>query len=110
MGVEQTDSSKLLLQRQGLHLELDAVIAKDIGPDVGLGRSLQFGMPELEDDLGLADGEGLTAAKMKDCRWVKLVLVGQFEFTEWTPDNHLRHSRFIELRADKKPKEVVREG
>jgi hypothetical protein len=33
------------------------VIAKDIGPDVGLGRSLQFGMPELEDDLGLADWE-----------------------------------------------------
>ena len=55
-------------------------------------------------------GVGLTAAKMKDCRWVKPVLVGQFEFTEWTPDNHLRHSRFIALRDDKKPKEVVREG
>ena len=51
----------------------------------------------------------LTAAKMKDCRWVKPVLVGQFEFTEWTPDNHLRHPRFIALRYDKKPKEVVRE-
>ena len=55
-------------------------------------------------------GAGLTAAKMKDCRWLKPVLVGQFEFTEWTPDNHLRHSRFIALRDDKKPKEVVREG
>ena len=42
--------------------------------------------------------------------WVNPVLVGQFEFTEWTPDNHLRHSRFIALRDDKKPKEVVREG
>jgi len=42
--------------------------------------------------------------------WLKPVLVGQFEFTEWTPDNHLRHSRFIALRDDKKPKEVVREG
>jgi bifunctional non-homologous end joining protein LigD len=55
-------------------------------------------------------GAGLTAAKMKDCRWLKPVLVGQFEFTEWTPDNHLRHSRFIALRDDKKPKEVRREG
>jgi bifunctional non-homologous end joining protein LigD len=55
-------------------------------------------------------GVGLTAAKMKDCRWVKPVLVGQFEFTEWTPDNHLRHSRFIALRDDKKPKDVAREG
>ena len=54
-------------------------------------------------------GVGLTAAKMKDCRWVKPVLVGQFEFTEWMPDNHLRHSRFIALRDDKKPTEVVRE-
>ena len=53
---------------------------------------------------------GLTAAKMKDCRWVKSVLVGQFEFTEWTPDNHLRHSRSIALRDDKKPKDVVREA
>ena len=55
-------------------------------------------------------GIGLTAPKMKDCRWVKPVLVGQFEFTEWMPDNHLRHSRFIALRDDKKPKDVVREG
>ena len=54
-------------------------------------------------------GVGMTAAKMKDCRWVKPVLVGQFEFTEWTPDNHLRHSRFIALRDNKRPTEVVRE-
>jgi bifunctional non-homologous end joining protein LigD len=47
-------------------------------------------------------GDGLTAAKMKDCRWLKPALVGQFEFVEWTPDKHLRHSRFIGLREDKK--------
>ena len=55
-------------------------------------------------------GAGLTAAKMKKCRWLKPVLVGQFEFAEWTPDHHLRHSRFITLRDDKEPKTVVREG
>jgi len=27
-------------------------------------------------------GEGLTATKMKDCRWLRPVLVGQFEFVE----------------------------
>ena len=54
-------------------------------------------------------GAGLTAAKMKDCRWLKPVLVGQFEFLEWSSDNHLRHSRFIALREDKKAKDVVRE-
>jgi ATP-dependent DNA ligase len=41
--------------------------------------------------------------------WLKPVLVGQFEFREWTPDNHLRHSLFVALRDDKKPSEVGRE-
>jgi DNA ligase D-like protein (predicted ligase) len=54
-------------------------------------------------------GQGLTGAKMKDCRWLKPVLVGQFEFTEWTPDGHLRHSKFLALRDDKKARNVRRE-
>jgi ATP-dependent DNA ligase len=55
-------------------------------------------------------GEGLTAEKMKGCRWLKPVLVGRFEFVEWTSDGHLRHSRFMGLREDKMPREVVREA
>ena len=54
-------------------------------------------------------GAGLTAKKMVDCRWLKPVLVGQFEFVEWTGENHLRHTRFMGLRDDKRPKDVVRE-
>jgi bifunctional non-homologous end joining protein LigD len=54
-------------------------------------------------------GQGLTAAKMGECRWLRPVLVGQFEFVEWTQDNHLRHSRFVALREDKKAVEVIRE-
>jgi bifunctional non-homologous end joining protein LigD len=38
------------------------------------------------------------------------VLVGQFEFTEWTPDNYLRHSRFVALREDKNARDVGREN
>ena len=53
-------------------------------------------------------GQGLTAAKNEERRWIKRVLVGQFEFTEWTPDNHLRHSRFVALREDKKARDVGR--
>ena len=45
-------------------------------------------------------GEGLTAEKMKSCRWVQPVLVARFEFVEWTPDKHLRHSRFVGLREE----------
>ena len=54
-------------------------------------------------------GQGLTRAKMAECRWLKPSLVGQFEFVEWTPDNHLRHSRFVALREDKPPRQVRRE-
>ena len=45
--------------------------------------------------------EGLTAAKMKNCRWLRPALVAKFEFVEWTPDKHLRHSRFVGLRIGK---------
>ncbi len=54
-------------------------------------------------------GAGLTATKMAECRWLKPVLVAQFEFVEWTEDVHLRHSRFMALRDDKKAKDVRRE-
>jgi ATP-dependent DNA ligase len=54
-------------------------------------------------------GQGLTKAKMADCRWLKPVLVGQFEFLEWTGDNHLRHTRFMGLREDKKARNLRRE-
>ena len=54
-------------------------------------------------------GQGLTKAKMADCRWLKPVLVGQFEFVEWTPDNHLRHTRFVGLREDKRARDVGRQ-
>jgi ATP-dependent DNA ligase len=55
-------------------------------------------------------GQGLTAATMKECRWLRPDLVGHFEFREWTPDNHLRHSRFVTLRDDKDPRLIVREN
>jgi ATP-dependent DNA ligase len=42
--------------------------------------------------------EGLTAEKMKECVWVRPELVAEVEFVEWTPDNHLRHPRFVGLR------------
>jgi DNA ligase D-like protein (predicted ligase) len=42
-------------------------------------------------------------------RWVEPRLVAQIAFTEWTRDGMLRHPRFLGLRDDKKPGEVVRE-
>jgi len=54
-------------------------------------------------------GAGLTAAKMKDCRWLKPVLVAQIEFLEGTGENHLRHTKFIALRESKPTGDVRRE-
>jgi DNA ligase D-like protein (predicted ligase) len=55
-------------------------------------------------------GAGLTAKKMPDCRWLRPLLVGQFEFLEWTGEGHLRHTRFVALRDDKDPRTVIREA
>jgi len=44
-------------------------------------------------------GEGLTAEKMKECVWVRPELVAEVEFVEWTPEGHLRHSRFVGMRV-----------
>jgi ATP-dependent DNA ligase len=52
----------------------------------------------------------LTREEMKNCVWVKPALVVQIEFGEWTPDGHLRHSKFVGLRDDKDPHEVGREA
>lgn len=46
---------------------------------------------------------------MVECIWLKPVLVAQFEFVEWISDEHLRHSRFMALRDDKRAKYVRRE-
>lgn len=54
-------------------------------------------------------GQGLTAAKMKECIWVRPRLVANFEFLEWTDANHVRHIKFVALRSDKDPLTVVRE-
>jgi DNA ligase D-like protein (predicted ligase) len=53
-------------------------------------------------------GQGLTKEKMAEVQWLKPVLVGQFEFLEWTADNHLRHSKFVGLREDKRAVDVAR--
>jgi DNA ligase D-like protein (predicted ligase) len=45
----------------------------------------------------------------RGAHWVKPKLVAQIAFTEWTAEGKLRHPKFLGLRYDKNPKEVVRE-
>ena len=42
---------------------------------------------------------------MKKRRWPKPE-VASFEFVKWTPDGHLRHSKFVVVPDDKKPRAV----
>jgi bifunctional non-homologous end joining protein LigD len=51
-------------------------------------------------------GDGLPR---RGVHWVKPELVAQIGFTEWTRLGKLRHPRFLGLREDKRPEEVVRE-
>jgi len=47
--------------------------------------------------------------KDDDVSWIDPKLVGEIGFTEWTSDGKLRHPRFLGLRDDKDPEDVVRE-
>jgi DNA ligase D-like protein (predicted ligase) len=49
------------------------------------------------------------APPRRGAHWVKPKLVAQIGFTEWTSEGKLRHPKFLGLRFDKKPEEVVRE-
>ena len=55
-------------------------------------------------------GQGLTAAKMKNCVWLQPEAVAQFRFLEWTPSDHLRHASFVAIREDKAAQDVVKDG
>ena len=45
----------------------------------------------------------------KGAHWLRPELVAQIGFSEWTRDGKLRHPRYLGLRDDKAPQDVVRE-
>lgn len=44
----------------------------------------------------------------KGIQWISPKVIAEIGFTEWTGDYKLRHPRYIGLRPDKDPKQVVR--
>ena len=68
-----------------------------------LGRRLG---PLEQPDPPVAETKGLPR---KGAHWVRPELVAQIGFGEWTDDGKLRHPRYIGLRDDKAPGEVIRE-
>lgn len=53
---------------------------------------------------------GVPASDARGVQWVRPELVGEVEFSEFTPGGILRHSRWRGLRPDKSPGEVTRES
>jgi bifunctional non-homologous end joining protein LigD len=65
----------------------------------------RLGLLERSDPT-VTDAKGLS---MRGVHWVRPELVAQVGFSEWTPDGKLRHPRYVGLRDDKRPEQVVRE-
>jgi bifunctional non-homologous end joining protein LigD len=47
---------------------------------------------------------------MRTCVWIRPEAVAQVEFLQWTEGDHLRHTKFVGMREDKDPREIVREA
>jgi bifunctional non-homologous end joining protein LigD len=77
------------------------------GFDRAMLQRLRKKLAALTTPISPFDGQGLPRSGV---HWVKPKLVAQIAFTEWTRDDKLRHPRFLGLREDKKPQEVMREG
>jgi bifunctional non-homologous end joining protein LigD len=74
------------------------------GFDVATLRELRRRLDELEQDHSPFSGQ----VRERGVHWVRPELVAEVAFTEWT-DSRLRHPRFLGLRDDKPPEQVVRE-
>jgi ATP-dependent DNA ligase len=70
-------------------------------------RRLGEKLAGLETPISPFEGDDLPCSGI---HWVKPRLVAQVAFTEWTREGKLRHPRFLGLREDKKPEDVVRES
>lgn len=76
------------------------------GWDTRTLRSLRARLDELEQDESPFDSE---VRERGVVHWVRPEFVAQVGFSEWTRDGMLRHPRYLGVREDKRPRDVVRE-
>jgi DNA ligase D-like protein (predicted ligase) len=75
------------------------------GFDQATLRSLRRRLDELEQ----GGSPFADPVRERGAHWARPELVAEIAFTEWTRDGMLRHPRFLGLRQDKDPRQVVRE-
>jgi DNA ligase D-like protein (predicted ligase) len=92
----------------GYYDDGDLVYAGKVGTgfDTATLRKLHQRLAPTEQDESPVTREH---AREPGAHWVRPTLVAQVAFSEWTRDGKLRHPRFLGLRTDKSPDEVVRE-
>jgi DNA ligase D-like protein (predicted ligase) len=76
------------------------------GFDTATLRDLKKKLSAIERSTPGCDQDSI---RERGVHWVQPKFVAQIGFTEWTDAGKLRHPRYLGLRTDKKPSEVVRE-
>jgi bifunctional non-homologous end joining protein LigD len=108
--VKPTNGSKgigsLLL---GYYEEGQLIYAGRVG--TGWNNELSVSLRKMLDRLVILQSEYKTVPTegRRGAIWVKPKMVCEIEFSDWTPDGHLRHPSFEGLREDKPAKDVRRD-
>ena len=63
----------------------------------------------LLDELSAPRSPFVDPVRERGVHWARPELVAEIGFSEWTRDGMLRHPRYLGLREDKRPRDVVRE-
>lgn len=102
---KRTDFGALLI---GYYQDDDLVYAGKVGTGYDEETLSRLGerMRDLEQDVSPFEEDDLPS----DAHWIEPRLVAEIGFTEWTTAGKLRHPRYIGLRDDKAPEDVLREA
>jgi DNA ligase D-like protein (predicted ligase) len=102
-GARESFGALLVGYYEGDHLAYAGKVGT--GFDTPTLRSLGRDLSKLRIEQSPVAGE----KSGKDVHWVRPQHLAQVAFTEWTRDGKLRHPRFLGIRRDKSPRQVVRE-
>jgi ATP-dependent DNA ligase len=92
----------------GYHAEGGLRYAGKVG--TGYDRATLTALRSRLEELSVPRSPFAGPVRERRVHWARPELVAEVAFTEWTRDGMLRHPRFLGLRTDKDPSEVVRES
>lgn len=109
----EAEVGALLLAVQGENGALQYVGNVGTGWDAKTAAALKRQLAKLETTASPFGDQPMPKSRWgtskEPVRWVQPRLVAEVEFSEWTPDQQVRHAKFVSLRGDKPAAEVRRE-